>query len=98
VRHNFAKRVFYVDEDSWSIAVVDCYDSRGQLWKVQEAHLITAPFVPTVTGSPEIIYDLQSTRYFTTAMANEDKITDFKVSYSDAEFDPSALKKKARSK
>ncbi|MGQ0700006.1 MAG: DUF1329 domain-containing protein [Panacagrimonas sp.] len=98
VRHNFAKRVFYVDEDSWSIAVVDNYDARGQLWKVQEAHLITAPFVPTVTGSPEVIYDLQSTRYFTTAMANEDKITDFKVSYTDAEFDPSALKKKARSK
>lgn len=98
VRHNFAKRTFYVDEDSWSIAVVDNYDARGQLWKVQEAHLITAPFVPTVTGSPEVIYDLQSTRYFTTAMANEDKITDFQVSYSDAEFDPSALKKKSRSK
>ncbi len=98
VRHNFAKRTFYVDEDSWSIAIVDNYDARGQLWKVQEAHLITAPFVPTVTGSPEVIYDLQSTRYFTTAMANEDKITDFQVSYSDAEFDPSALKKKSRSK
>lgn len=98
LRHNFARRVFYVDEDSWSIAAVDCYDSRGSLWKVQEAHLITAPFVPTVTGSPEIIYDLQSTRYFTTAMTNEDRITDFKASYSDADFDPSALKKKARSR
>ncbi|MGQ0622851.1 MAG: DUF1329 domain-containing protein [Panacagrimonas sp.] len=98
VRHNFAKRRFYVDEDSWSIAAVDNYDARGQLWKVQEAHLITAPFVPTVTGSPEIIYDLQSTRYFTTAMANEDKITDFKVKLSDGDFDPASLKKKARSK
>lgn len=98
VRHSFAKRVFYVDEDSWSIAAVDCYDARGQLWKVQEAHLITAPFVPTVTGSPEIIYDLQSTRYFVTALANEDKITDFKASFTDAEFDPSSLKKKARNK
>lgn len=98
VRHNFAKRVFYVDEDSWSIAAVDCYDGRGELWKVQEAHLITAPFVPTVTGSPEIIYDLQSTRYFVTAMANEDKISDFHASFDDKEFEPSALKRKSRTK
>src|SRR3546814_2819279 len=26
LRHAFSKRVFYVDEDSWSIAAVDCYD------------------------------------------------------------------------
>ncbi|HKY92557.1 MAG TPA: DUF1329 domain-containing protein, partial [Nevskiaceae bacterium] len=81
VRHNFARRTFYVDEDSWSIAGVDCYDGRGQMWKVQEAHLVMLPFVPTLTGSPEIIYDLQSTRYFVTAMTNEDKISDFKVSF-----------------
>lgn len=98
LRHNFAKRIFYVDEDSWSIAAVDCYDARGQLWKVQEAHLITAPFVPTVTGVPELIYDLQSKRYFATALANEDSITDFKASYEDSFFDPSNLKRKARAR
>ena len=98
LRHNFAKRVFYLDEDSWSIAAEDCYDARGQLWKVQEAHLITAPFVPTVTGVPEIIYDLQSKRYFTTAMINEDAITDFRISFADSYFDPATLKRKARGK
>jgi hypothetical protein len=98
LRHNFAKRMFYLDEDSWSIAAVDCYDARGNLWKIQEAHLLTAPFVPTVTGVPEIIYDLQSKRYFTTAMVNEDTITDFKISFADSYFDPSTLKRKARGK
>lgn len=96
--HNFAKRVFYVDEDSYSVAVVECYDKRGQLWKVQEAHLITAPFVPTVTGVPELIYDLQSKRYFTTAMSNEDKVSDFKAKFEDSYFDPANLKRKARAK
>jgi hypothetical protein len=96
--HNFGKRVFYLDEDSYSIAVVDCYDRRGQLWKVQEAHLLTAPFVSTVTGVPELIYDLQSKRYFTTAMSNEDKISDFKASFEDSYFDPANLKRKARAK
>ncbi|WP_428311425.1 DUF1329 domain-containing protein [Hydrocarboniphaga sp.] len=97
-RHQFAKRVFYVDEDSWSIAVVDCYDERGKLWKVQEAHLLTAPFVPTVTGVPELIYDLQSKRYFTTAMSNEEQITDFQARYDDNYFDPATLKRRARNR
>lgn len=97
-RHRFGKRRFYLDEDSWAIAIVDCYDTRGKLWKVQEAHLLTVPFIPTVTGIPETIYDLQSKRYFLTSLTNEDAISDFEVSYKDSEFKPSALKKKARTR
>lgn len=94
-RHRFGKRRFYIDEDSWSIAVVDCYDARGELWKVQEAHLITAPFIPTVSGIPELIYDLQAKRYFATALTNEDNIIDFKISYDDRIFRPAALQRRA---
>lgn len=97
-RHQLKKRRFYVDEDSWSIAAVDGYDERDQLWKVQEAQLITAPFVPTVTGVPELIYDLQSGRYFITALVNEDSITDFAIDYKDSFFKPGALQRKARSR
>ena len=98
LRHNFAKRIFYVDEDSWSIASIDNFDGRGALWKVQDAHLLTAPFIPTTTGIPELIYDLQSNRYFATTMVNEDAVTDFEVTYSDSYFDPSNLKRRARGK
>lgn len=93
MRHQFSKRVFYLDEDSWAIANVDCYDSRGQLWKFQEAHLITAPFVPTVTGLPQVIYDLQSGRYFITAMTNEDQIADFRRHFEDSYFTPESIKR-----
>lgn len=98
LRHQIAKRVFYVDEDSWSIAAVANYDGRGQLWKVQEAHLITAPFVPTVTGVPEIIYDLQSQRYFVTALLNEGEIPDWEASFQDSFFSPASLKRHARTR
>jgi len=98
LRHQFKKRRFYVDEDSWAIAAVDAYDNRDQLWKVQEAQLISVPFVPTVTGIPEIIYDLQSGRYFVTALQNEDKISDFKVNFKDDEFSPGSLSRKSRTK
>jgi hypothetical protein len=98
LRHRFGKRRFYIDEDSWAIAVVDCYDDRGNLWKVQEAHTLTVPFIPTASGIPEAIYDLQSKRYFITALTNEDVIADFEVSYSDEFFSPGTLQRKSRSK
>ena len=95
-RHQFGRRVFYVDEDSWGIVAVDNYDQRGELWRFQEGHPITAPFVPTTTTAPEVIYDLKSGRYFVTAMSNEGKITDWKIEYRDGYFGPSALKRRAR--
>ena len=98
LRHQFKRRTFYVDEDSWAIAAVDDYDNRDQLWKVQEAQLITVPFVPTVTGIPEIIYDLQSGRYFITALSNEDKISDFKIDFKDDYFSPNNLNHKSQTK
>lgn len=97
-RHQLKKRVFYVDEDSWAIAAVAGYDNRGQLWKVQESHLITAPFVPTVTGVPELIYDLQSKRYFATSLLNEGEIPDWEIQLDDALFSPASLNRKARAK
>ena len=95
-RHQFGKRRFYVDEDSWGIVAVDNYDQRGDLWRFQEGHVLTAPFVPTATTAPETIYDLKSGRYFVTAMSNEGKITDWEIEYRDGYFGPSALKRRAR--
>ncbi len=98
IRHNLKRRTFYVDEDSWSVAAVDGYDARDQLWKIQEAHLATYPFIPTTTGTPELIYDLQSGRYFVTALSNEDAISDFEVQYDDKDFSPANIKLMATKK
>ncbi len=96
LRHQFKRRTFYIDEDSWSIAIVDLYDNRNQLWKVQEGHLFTAPFIPTVSALPEIIYDLQSKRYFVTTLTNEAQIIDFNINFEDNYFDPANLKRLVR--
>ncbi|WP_085663751.1 MULTISPECIES: DUF1329 domain-containing protein [unclassified Pseudomonas] len=32
-RHQYAKRVIYVNEDTWAGVMADEYDSRGQLWR-----------------------------------------------------------------
>lgn len=91
VRHSFRRRMFYVDEDSWSIAMVDCYDDRDQLWRFQEAHLATFPFVPATTGSPEVHHDLQSGRYFVTASYAGDDYPDFSLDFDDGYFRPQTL-------
>ena len=32
--HIYGKRVFYLDEDSWSLLGEDCYDTRGNIWRI----------------------------------------------------------------
>ncbi len=32
-RHIYAKRVIYLDEDSWAATLADNYDNRGQFWR-----------------------------------------------------------------
>src|SRR5690606_16341380 len=39
VRHAYGKRVFYLDEDTWGIAVADLYDQTGELWRVSMAYI-----------------------------------------------------------
>ena len=33
-RHIYGRRVFYIDADSWNVALVDQYDTREELWRV----------------------------------------------------------------
>ena len=72
-RHIYAKRVFYVDEDSWQIAHADKYDARGGLWRVHEGHAIQLYDVPSTWYALAIQHDLQARRYFFEFLQNEDK-------------------------
>lgn len=92
--HIYKRRTFYVDEDSWSVALVDIYDKRDQLWRVQEAHWANAYFEPMVMPVCGTVYDLQANRYLAMDMANEDPEvirTGFDAEY----FNPSNVKKLA---
>ena len=37
-RHDYGRRTFYYDEDTWWIMLVDGYDRRGQMWRLWEEH------------------------------------------------------------
>ena len=91
--HTFSRRVMYVDEDGWNIVAVDNYDKRGNLYQFQEGHYIWAPNILAGTTIPEIIYHLDSGRYFVTAMANEDKPNDLSVTFDAEHFNSASVQK-----
>jgi len=94
ITHTFTRRTFYVDEDSYNIEAVDNYDAKGGLYKFQEGHLVSANSVQTTSTIPEVIYDFISGRYFITAAFNEDKPTDFTVTFNDSYFESDSVQKR----
>ncbi len=91
-RHIYKRRTLYLDEDSWQILAVDCYDNRDQLWRVQEGHGINYFNVPTYWTTLETSYDLQSRRYL--ALGFEDsanKSYDFNIKRSLRDYTTLAL-------
>jgi hypothetical protein len=91
-RHLYKRRTFYIDEDSWQILVVDCYDDREQLWRIQEGHSIEYYDVPTFWTTLELTYDLQAGRYLALGLDNEEAQTvDFNVKRTAADFTPAAI-------
>lgn len=72
-RHIFAKRTWYVDEDSWTVLHDDAYDSRGQLWRVDDVFTLqyydaVTPFIHSWS-----ISDLISGAYIGEWLDNEEK-------------------------
>lgn len=93
--HQYKRRRFYVDEDGWQIRVVDIYDARDQLWRVQEAHTVVAYDKPYELPVCETVYDLQNNRYLVQALNNEDPETVTRVFEADR-FDPGNVSKLAK--
>jgi len=94
--HTYRKRVFYIDEDSWQIAVTDIYDDRNELYRVGVAHGLNYYEVPTQWSTLEVFHDLQSKRYIAIGLDNETKMYDFSVKLSERKFSTSALRSWSR--
>lgn len=91
-RHLYKRRTFYIDEDSWQILGVDCYDTRDKLWRVQEGHSINYYEVPTFWTTLELTYDLQAGRYLALGLDNEEpKTVNFAAKRTAADFTPAAI-------
>ncbi|MBB2496182.1 DUF1329 domain-containing protein [Aquipseudomonas ullengensis] len=62
-RHVYAKRRFYLDEDSWVALASDQYDARGQLYRGSFAFLSQSYDKNVPDSTPFMIYDLVGGSY-----------------------------------
>jgi hypothetical protein len=91
----YKRRTLYVDEDSWQILLVDCYDSRDQLYRVQEAHVINFYDVPTIWTALELVMDLSNGRYLALGLDNEEpRSRDFGIQRTTADYQPATLQRR----
>jgi hypothetical protein len=93
MRHLYARRTFYIDEDSWQILAIDQYDERGQIWRVSEAYPINYYEVPVLWSTVEVHYDLQSRRYLAFGLNNNEPVYDFSIQRNPGDYTPAALRR-----
>ncbi len=95
-RHVYGKRVFYVDEDSWQIAISDNYDNRGQLWRASEGHALQFVNANTPWYVSTTNYDLFSGRYMVDLNNEETDPFKFGMQVKRKNFTASALRRSGK--
>lgn len=101
MRHIYKKRVLYLDEDSWLIALSELYDKREQLWRVGMSHLYYAyDAIPENYGfmypGINVWHDLHARRYLGIFLMSEEKEPfNYSTKRTDLDFLPSELRGKA---
>jgi hypothetical protein len=90
-RHIYAKRTFYLDEDSWAAIASDEYDARGQLYRTGFAYMAPSYDIPAPYTDMFGHYDLVSRIYSLTGFIAETGGLRQTKPYSDREWSPDSL-------
>lgn len=90
--HDYGRRTFYLDEDSWWIVAMDGYDRRGDIWRYWESHNIV--FYDTGFFHPitDIQYDMNAGRMIA-LMFDKQKAPDFTWRAEDTYFTPASVRR-----
>ena len=90
--HIYARRTFYIDEDSWAIVAIDKYDGRGELWRYAEFNNENWYNVPMWFGTVEVHNDLQSGRYIAMGLRSEEAKIYEPIKRTAADYNPNSLR------
>jgi hypothetical protein len=93
-KHVYGKRVFFLDEDSWSVLYEDAYDTRKQLWRVSMFPMIQFYDAKVPWYRANIWHDLNNGGYLFSNVDNEIK-TPWKFGEKGkwADFQPDSLRR-----
>ena len=90
--HDYGKRVFYLDEDSWWIMLVDGYDRRDQIWRYWESHDVVWYDKGFVHAAAEFQYDMQAGRMIA-LLLDKNRAPDFTWRNDDNYFTPASVRR-----
>lgn len=71
MRHIYAKRRLYADEDTWMALWADNYDARGQLWRTAFVNYFYSQETGTFHRGASLYHDLSSGAYEAGYLVNE---------------------------
>ncbi len=95
--HKYAKRRYYVDEDSWSIIYAEEYSKEGELLQVTEAHPINFYDMQLVYPTLEVTYDIKRNLYYAEGLDNERGSTlNAFEDFNKRQFSTSAVRREAK--
>ena len=93
-KHIYGKRVFYLDEDTWTVVYEDAYDTRKQLWRIGEHPMMQFYDVKIPYFRANLWHDLNSGAYYAAGLDNEIKTPwDWNQKGKWADFQPDALRR-----
>lgn len=70
-RHVYARRLIYLDEDSWNFVITENYDSLGELWKVAFINSFYEFGSKGYVTRANIFHDLRAGAYIALYLVNE---------------------------
>lgn len=70
-RHIYKRRTFYIDEDTWSIVLVDIYDKNDELWRTTMRFSAYYEEMPGMFSALDAYHDLMAGTYFLQCSAGE---------------------------
>lgn len=89
--HSFGLRVFYIDEDSWNVVLVENEDRQGKLWRFQEGHLLPLYDALAANSFPVITYDLKDGRYYANRLLSEEPPAQYDIRMDKGDFLPATV-------
>ncbi|WP_194791894.1 DUF1329 domain-containing protein [Pseudomonas sp. UFMG81] len=93
-RHIYAKRMFYIDEDSWAATLADNYDGRGQLWRTNLQTSVYAFDIQRFHARLGVYHDLIAGSYMVDRLLDGQKPALLNASnFGPDEFTPGNLRK-----
>ena len=96
-RHIYAKRRFYIEEDSWNIVMTENYDGRGELWKVVLINSIYEYNTQGYVNRAMMFHELRAAGYITIRLVNDSEQMNYMApARGEAYYSPTNVRKLGR--